>query len=130
MQDLPKNLILMFQKEFALRLLEKKLNSLNTLVNCFFDISDNINVGKNCFRPIPKIDSSVLLFTKKENALLEENEKKGFIIFKRSLFSHKRKTLRKLLKNYNFSKENFDLSKRVEDTSLHDLVEIFREINL
>ena len=31
----PKNLILMFQKEFSDRLLDKKLKSLNSLVNCF-----------------------------------------------------------------------------------------------
>ena len=71
---LPKNLILMFQKEFAFRLIDKKLNSLNSIVNCFYDISDKFNVSKNCFRPIPKIDSTVLLFTRKENILLKKNE--------------------------------------------------------
>ena len=46
---LPKNLILMFQKEFAFRLIDKKLNSLNSIVNCFYDISDKFNVSKNSF---------------------------------------------------------------------------------
>ena len=57
----PLNLILMFQKEFAERLLNKELNSLNSLLNCFYEIHSNFNVGKNCFRPVPKIDSTVLL---------------------------------------------------------------------
>ena len=42
LKNLPKNLILMFQKEFADRLLEKKLNSLNSLVSCFYNIEKNL----------------------------------------------------------------------------------------
>ena len=36
MENPPINLILMFQKEFAERLMDKKLNSLNSLVNYFY----------------------------------------------------------------------------------------------
>jgi 16S rRNA (adenine1518-N6/adenine1519-N6)-dimethyltransferase len=120
----------MFQKEFAERLIDKKLNSLNSLVNCFFEFNDNFKVVKNCFRPIPKIDSTVLSFKKRKEILLERNEVNEFIKFKRNLFSHKRKTLNKLLKNYNFSKDKFDLSLRIEDIKLKELLNIFREINL
>ena len=120
----------MFQKEFAERLLEKKLNSLNSLVNCFYEIKNSFNVVKNCFRPIPKIDSTVLSFKRKKNILLSKNEINKFIKFKRNLFSHKRKTLNNLLKDYNFSKDKFDLSLRVEDINLQHLLKIFREINL
>ena len=74
MENPPTNLILMFQKEFAERLIDKKLNSLNSLVNCFYDINTSFNVGKNCFRPIPKIDSTVLSFKRKKNILLKKNE--------------------------------------------------------
>ena len=126
----PNNLILMFQKEFAERLLEKKLNSLNSLVNCFYEIKNSFNVVKNCFRPIPKIDSTVLSFRRKKNILLKKNEINKFIKFKRNLFSHKRKTLNNLLKNYNFNREKFDLKLRIEDINLHQLLKIFREINL
>jgi len=130
MENLPNNLILMFQKEFAERLIDKKLNSLNSLVNCFFEINNSFNVGRNCFRPIPKIDSTVLSFKRKKEILLEKNEVNKFIKFKRNLFSHKRKTLNKLLKDYNFRKEKFDLGLRVEDIKLKELLNIFREINL
>ena len=130
MENLPTNLILMFQKEFAERLKDKKLNSLNSLVNCFFEINNSFNVGRNCFRPIPKIDSTVLLFKKKKEILLEKNEVNKFIKFKRVLFSHKRKTLNKLLKDYNFNKEKYNLSLRIEDIKLKELLNIFREINL
>ena len=130
MENLPNNLILMFQKEFAERLIDKKLNSLNSLVNCFFEINNSFNVGRNCFRPIPKIDSTVLSFKRKKEILLEKNEVDKFIKFKRNLFSHKRKTLNKLLKDYSFNKEKFDLSLRIEDINLKELLKIFREINL
>jgi len=130
MENLPNNLILMFQKEFAERLIDKKLNSLNSLVNCFFEINNSFNVGRNCFRPIPKIDSIVLSFKRKKEILLEKNEVNKFIEFKRNLFSHKRKTLIKLLKNYKFNKEKYDLSLRIEEIKLKELLNIFREINL
>ena len=130
MENLPNNLILMFQKEFAERLTEKKLNSLNSLVNCFFEINNSFNVGRNCFRPIPKIDSTVLSFKRKKEILLEKNEINKFIKFKRNLFSHKRKTLNKLLKDYKFNKEKYDLNLRIEQIKLKELLDIFREINL
>ena len=130
MENPPSNLILMFQKEFAERLIDKKLNSLNSLVNCFFEINNSFNVGKNCFKPIPKIDSTVLSFKKRKKILLEKNEVNEFVKFKRNLFSHKRKTLNKLLKDYNFNKEKFDLSLRIEDIRLKELLDIFREISL
>ena len=130
MENPPLNLILMFQKEFAERLLDKKLNSLNSIVNCFYEIDNSFNVGKNCFRPIPKIDSKVLSFKRKKNFLIKKIEVSEFIKFKRNLFSHKRKTLNNLLKDYNFNKEKFDLKLRIEDINLKQLLKIFREINL
>ena len=67
----PSYLILMFQKEFALRLLTKKINSINSLIKCFYQIELNFHVSKNCFRPIPKVDSSVLSFIKRAKPLLK-----------------------------------------------------------
>ena len=130
MDNLPDSLILMFQKEFAERLLNKKLNSLNSLVRCLYEISTSFNVSKNCFRPIPKIDSMVLSFKRKTDPLLKKNEINNFIEFKRHIFSHKRKILNNLLKDYNFNKEKFDLSLRIEDISLEIFLKIFREINI
>ena len=121
-------LILMFQKEFAQRLLDSKLNSINSLIKCFYSIKLNFNVSKNCFRPIPKVDSSVLTFKKLKNKLIEIEEINKFIIFKRNLFSHKRKSIKNSLKKYDL-KHNFDLNLRVEDLKLNDLVKIFKSIS-
>ena len=128
LSNIPKILILMFQREFAERLLDTKLNSINSLVRCFYDIKLNFHVSKNCFRPIPKVNSSVLTFQKKKNILINDDEKEDFIIFKRKLFSHKRKTLKNLLKKYEV-KEAFDLNLRVENLQIEELITLFRSIN-
>ena len=125
----PKNMILMFQKEFASRLLDINLNSINALVNCFYDVQLRFNISKNCFRPIPKVNSSILTFVKKEKFLLKEFEIDKYIDFKRRLFSHKRKTLKNLLKDHNL-KGDFDLNLRAEKLTLPSLINIFREINV
>lgn len=125
----PKKMILMFQKEFASRLLDSNLNSINALINCFYDVKLRFNVSKNCFRPIPKVNSSILTFERKEVLLLKEIEIDNYIRFKRKLFSHKRKSLKNLLKDYNI-KGDFDLNLRAEKLKLTSLIDIFREINV
>ena len=128
MREAPNEMILMFQKEFATKLLENKLNSINSIINCFFKIRLKFHVSKNCYRPIPKVDSSVLKFEKLNKSLIKTNEIESFIKFKRYLFSYKRKSLRNLLKKYKFN-ENINLSIRAESLKLKELIKIFREIN-
>ena len=129
MKNPPKEMILMFQKEFALKLLEKNLNSINSIVNCFFRVKLKFHVSRNCYKPIPNVDSSVLKFEKLDNFLLKNNEVDNFIKFKRYIFSHKRKSLRNLLKKYKIS-QNTNLTLRAESLDLKALIKIFREINV
>ena len=128
MYNAPNVMILMFQKEFAAKLLENRLNSINSIVKCFFKIKLEFHVSKNCYRPIPKIDSSVLKFEKLNKCLLKINEIDNFIKFKRYLFSHKRKSLKNLLKKYEIN-SNINLDVRTESLELKMLIKIFREIN-
>ena len=128
MKNLPEKLVLMFQKEFAMRLIDLKINSINSLIKCFYDIKLNFHVSKTCFRPIPKVNSSVMTFSKKEKGLLKKDEIESFIGFKRTLFSYKRKSLKNLLKGYNLEKK-FNLDLRVENLELEELIKIFRTIN-
>ncbi len=125
----PKIMILMFQKEFAERLLSQNLNSINSLVNCFFKTKLQFNVSKNCFKPVPKVESSVLKFEKLKKSLLKKNEIQSFIKFKRYIFSHKRKSLRKVLKKYNYN-DSDKLDLRAEKLELDYLIKIFRKIKL
>ena len=127
-KKIPKTMILMFQKEFAERLLNMNLNSINSLIQCFFSVELKFNVSKNCFRPSPKVQSSVLVFNKLNKSLISKNELERFIKFKRYIFSYKRKTLRKILKKYNIE-NNFNLDLRAENLNICDLIKIFRAIN-
>ena len=107
----------------------KKLNSINSLVNCFYEINSKFNVSRNCFRPIPKIDSSVLTFKKLKKSLIKKNEINNFILFKRKLFSQKRKSLKNVLKNFNLD-QRFNLDLRVENLDIKEFVKLFRAISL
>jgi len=129
LKTIPDVLILMFQKEFALRMMDNKLNSINSLVKCFYSIKQNFHVSKNCFRPIPKVDSTVLTFKRIDESLIKRKEIEDFILFKRKIFSQKRKSLKKILKNYYLENE-FDLGLRVESLTLNELIKIFRAVNL
>lgn len=126
----PEHLILMFQKEFADRLLSSKLNAINTLVNCFYKVKHEFNISKNCFRPIPKVDSTLLSFYKHQNLLIKKDEIEKFINFKRKVFSHKRKTLQKVFRDYQID-VNVDIDKnlRIENLSLLEFISIFRKVN-
>ena len=42
----PKEMILMFQKEFAIKLLDRNLNAINSIVNCFFSIKPKFHVSE------------------------------------------------------------------------------------
>jgi len=127
LKNKPKTMILMFQKEFAERLLSKDLNSINSLINCFFKIKFKFNVSKNCFRPIPKIESTVLKFEELKKNLIRKDEIENFIVFKRYIFSYKRKSLRKILKKYDIE-DSIKLDLRAEKLNINDLIEIFRKI--
>ena len=127
LENNPEFLILMFQKEFAERVMAEKLNSINSLVNCFYKANLKFNVSRNCFRPIPKVDSSVLTFKKLEKSLIDKKEINNFILFKRKLFSQKRKSLRNILKAYDI-KENFNLDLRVENLDLKNFIKLYKAV--
>ena len=64
-------LILMFQKEVANRIIANFNNTdygrLSILANWKLNINKIIDIKPNAFRPIPKVDSSLLFFTPKKN---------------------------------------------------------------
>ena len=92
------NLVLMFQKEVADRIISKYNSSnygrLSILANWKLDIKKILDINPNSFSPRPKVDSSLLLFS----------PKKKFFKFKsplnlekitRIFFNHRRKMIKK-----------------------------------
>lgn len=124
----PDTMILMFQKEFALKLLEKKLNTLNSLINCFYRVKHEFHVSRNCFRPVPKVDSTILYFSKIEEQLIQDEKILDYIKFRRKIFSQKRKKIKSSFASKNlFQGSDFE-NKRAEELSLDEFVKIFNTI--
>ena len=91
-------LILMFQKEVADRVLANFNSSsygrLSILANWKLNIKKIIDVKPNSFKPKPKIDSSLLYFTPKENFYKIKNPK-NLEKITRIFFNNRRKMLKK-----------------------------------
>ena len=92
------HLILMFQKEVAERILAKYNTSeygrLSILANWKLNIKKISDVKPNSFSPSPKIDSSILYFSPKNNYHILKNPK-NLEKITRVFFSHRRKMLKK-----------------------------------
>jgi 16S rRNA (adenine1518-N6/adenine1519-N6)-dimethyltransferase len=92
------NLILMFQKEVADRIIAKfntsKYGRLSILSNWKLDIKKIADIKPKSFSPKPKVDSSLLLFTPKYDFFKLENPK-NLEMMTRVFFSQRRKMLKK-----------------------------------
>lgn len=135
--ELPKlkSMTLLVQKEVAKRLTatpgSKAYSYITVYLNYYFNIKYLFDVKNTCFNPIPKVDSAVINFTKKEYNYQINNEKLFFKIIEDS-FKMKRKTLKNNLKNYNWAKINTVLKKHNLEENVraeHLSLEIFIEIS-
>jgi 16S rRNA (adenine1518-N6/adenine1519-N6)-dimethyltransferase len=92
------SLVLMFQKEVADRIISEFNNSkygrLSILSSWKLNVRKIIDIKPQSFSPRPKIDSSLLLFTPKEN-FFELKDPKNLEKITRIFFSQRRKMLKK-----------------------------------
>ena len=92
------NLVLMFQKEVAERIIAEsntsKYGRLSILSNWKLNIKKIIDIKPQSFSPRPKIDSTLLLFTPREN-YFELKDAKNLEMITRVFFSQRRKMLKK-----------------------------------
>ena len=103
------NLVLMFQKEVADRIVAvsntSKYGRLSILSNWKLNIKKIIDIKPESFSPRPKIDSTLLLFTPREN-FFELKDAKNLEMITRVFFSQRRKMLKKPFnKVFNNAKE-------------------------
>jgi 16S rRNA (adenine1518-N6/adenine1519-N6)-dimethyltransferase len=118
----------MFQKEVAMRICSKEGSKvygiLSVLAQAFYDAEYLFTVPPNVFNPPPKVDSGVLLLTRKENFTLPCDESLFFRVVKTG-FQQRRKTLRNSLKVLNISdnlKSNTIFDKRPEQLSVAQFI--------
>tara|TARA_B100000768_G_scaffold38209_1_gene36912 strand:- start:870 stop:1658 length:789 start_codon:yes stop_codon:yes gene_type:complete len=119
------NLVLMFQKEVADRIIAKSNTSmygrLSILSNWKLNIKKIIDIKPQSFSPRPKIDSSLLLFTPKQNNF-ELKDAKNLEMITRIFFSQRRKMLKKpfnqVFKNPKKISEKFNIDLNLRPQNL------------
>ena len=130
----PSEIIIMIQKEVAQRFMAKpktkEYNSLSVFLQYNFDIKKICDVSRNCFEPVPNVDSIVLKLKARDSKLLVKNEDFFYKIIKEA-FKQKRKNIRNNLKNYDLTKIESTLMKydkdlrcRAEELSIQEFIDI------
>ena len=116
-----KKLILMFQKEVADKILAKHKSSdfgrLAVLTNARLKITNSFNISQNCFYPVPKVKSTVLVFEPIINNNFSVNDISNLEKITHIFFSKKRKMVNKAFKS--LFKNPLQIAKRMNiDLSL------------
>ena len=92
------NLILMFQKEVANRIIAEFNTSnygrLSIISNWKLNIKKILDIKRECFLPKPKVESSLLLFTPKKN-FIKIKDVNNLEKITRTFFNQRRKMLKK-----------------------------------
>ena len=132
-----KNLILMFQKEVADRIIakvnSKNYGRLSIISNWKLEIKKIMDISSSCFFPKPKVESTLLKFTPKLKYFSFESQK-NLEMITRILFSQRRKKIKSSFKkifhkNYeNIStKLNIDLNLRPQNLDYDTYYTITKE---
>jgi len=108
------NMTLMLQREVAERIVAepgtRDYGSLTVLVQFHCEAVCLLQVGRQCFHPPPRVDSTVIRLTPRAQPAAEVRDVKTFFNLVQAAFFHKRKTLKNNLKGLNRQFE-VDLSK-------------------
>ena len=130
------NLVLMFQKEVAERIIAEsntsKYGRLSILSNWKLNIKKIIDIKPQSFSPRPKVDSTLLLFTPREN-FFELKDAKNLEMITRVFFSQRRKMLKKPFNQvFNNAKEvadkfNIDLNLRPQNLEPETYFKLVKE---
>jgi len=110
--------IIMVQKEFASKLLDKK-KAISVLANYALEIDEICKVNRNNFSPPPKVDSVVLQLKKRRIV------SKELIITVNKLFSFRRKTIQNILKEFG---KKVVSKKRLDDLTGDEIIRIAKQI--
>ncbi len=136
----PKEIIIMIQKEVANRFMAKvktkQYNSLSVFLQYNYNINKICEVSRNCFYPIPKVDSMVIKLTRQDKyKKLCSNEKLLFRIVK-DAFRQKRKNLNNNLKSYDketitkiLNKYDKSLYNRAEEITIEEFIDIANNLS-
>ena len=135
--DLFSSLTVMVQEEVARRMTAEpstsEYSSLTVFLNFYSKPRYAFTVSRNCFYPIPKVDSAIVILDLHEPPLTEEKAV-DFFKLTRTAFGHRRKMLRASLKPFyeagHVSQALESIGKnplaRPENLSLDEFLQLFR----
>lgn len=129
MEEKPKEIVLLVQKEVAERIVAnskcKEYNAFTLYVDLEYEASLLFLVDRSNFVPVPKVDSAVIKLKKRENIGVQNKE--FYLKFIKDAFQNKRKTLKNNLCCYDWEKVKEILSElgynenvRAEEVSKED----------
>jgi len=133
----PDRIVVMVQEEVANRISasygSREYGMISVLLGSKYNIKKLFKVSRNCFVPVPNVDSAVICLDKKKNSRIND-----FVKFERLIkdaFCFKRKNLRNNLKKYDLDKINnilekydLNLSNRAEEVPVEVFIEIANNI--
>lgn len=133
----PYEIVIMIQKEVAQRFMAsvktKQYSSISVFLQYNYNISKVCDVSKNCFEPIPKVDSTVIKLRKKDNNIVIDED--HFYKLIKDSFKYKRKNLKNNLKSYNLNiieeelkKYDKSLTNRAEEISIEEFASISNKL--
>ena len=133
----PDKIIIMVQDEVANRLCAKngsrEYGMITVLLGMKYDIKKLFKVSRNCFIPVPNVDSAVIEISKHDKIDSKEYEK--IEKFLSDAFRYKRKNLRNNLNGYKLDiitsileKYGYSLSNRAEELPIDVFIEIIKII--
>ncbi len=128
---------LMLQKEVAQRLNarpgSKSYGILSLLSQCYAEVQVLFDVSRHVFFPKPQVTSSVVRLKFKRELDFDQSQEQLFRQLVRGTFNQRRKILRNSLAaipdlNVDINKLTFDLSRRPEQLSLSEFIELTRQV--
>ncbi|WP_338983491.1 16S rRNA (adenine(1518)-N(6)/adenine(1519)-N(6))-dimethyltransferase RsmA [Spiroplasma endosymbiont of Othius punctulatus] len=133
--------VFMVQKEVAQRICanvgEKPYNNLSITSQFYSKPKYEFTVGKQMFKPIPKVDSAIITLDFSNNHVGEIVDHEKFIAFVRQVFNNRRKTILNNLSQTIGDKAksetilnslNIKLTHRPENLTLEELMSVYIEI--
>lgn len=95
----PARMVVMLQKELAKRIVDEKGSILSMAIKTYGNPKYVTSVPRKFFRPIPNVDSAVLLIDNISKKFFGNSDEKAFFEVLKAGFAHKRKVLIKNLEN-------------------------------
>ena len=126
------DLIFMFQKEVAEKIIGKSFGRLTIITNYRLKLSNKFNVSPNCFYPKPKITSSVLHLSPIKKEINKIKNLDNLEMITNIFFSNKRKMIKKNYKKILGKKgiQNLNLNLRPSDLKseiYYKITELYEE---